>query len=140
MTQVVKPQKPTQAAACLIVEDSDFDQLRVMRILAKTSRLAPVVAPTLRTARALLQRQDFALVLLDNDLPDGYGINFAGEIREDPRHKDTPIILVSDWPTPFVYDKAAGLRISMVLSKDEFQPKHIEEALQFARIRAASRR
>jgi len=125
---------------CLLVEDSDFDQRRIARILARGVPVHLDVAPTLRQARDKMEATHYDLILLDNALPDGLGVEFAAELREDKDLMDIPILMISDWPTPFIYDKAMNARVGMVMGKDEFQPKHVREALRFARAIAMSKR
>jgi hypothetical protein len=62
-------------------------------------------------------------VLLDNALPDGVGVNFALEIAADPRLRSTRVALVTDWPTPFMLDKARMARVRAVMNKSEFRPE-----------------
>jgi DNA-binding response OmpR family regulator len=125
---------------CLLIEDSEFDQRRIERILTRGSPMEVTVAPNLADARRHLMSGPFDIVLLDNALPDGLGIDFAAELRTDARMKDMPILMISDWPTPFMYDKAQAARVGKVLGKDEFQPKHVRDAIRFARVMAMSKR
>ena len=88
-----------------------------------------VFASSLKEARRYLKMLPFDLILLDNALPDGFGIDFASEIRDHVEQSETPIVMISDWPSPFMYDKASSAKISMIVSKDEFHPRHIEAAM-----------
>ncbi|HSG56832.1 MAG TPA: hypothetical protein VLA45_15395, partial [Paracoccaceae bacterium] len=73
--------KPT---TCLIVEDSTFDQLMMTRVIGKTAgKMRVEIAATLHSARAALARGGIGLILLDNNLPDGIGANFALELASD---------------------------------------------------------
>ena len=53
------------------------------------------------------------MVLCDNNLPDGNGTDFAQTLASDPRFFGTAIVIVSGWPSPFMWAKAreAGLQI-----------------------------
>lgn len=124
---------------CLLVEDSDFDQRRISRILARGVPVDLDIVPTLAEARTVLERDRYDLILLDNALPDGLGVDFAAELRRNKRLIEVPILMISDWPTPFMYDKATNARVGMVMGKDEFHPKHVREALRFARVVALSK-
>lgn len=129
-----------QVPRCLLVEDSDFDQRRIKRILARAIPVDLEIAGTLREARDLLGHGHFDLILLDNALPDGLGVDHANELRSTGNHRDVPILLISDFPSPFIYDKAATARIAQVMGKDDFQPQHVREALTHAGVIARSRR
>ena len=69
--------RQTATHTCLIVEDSEFDSLRMTRVLNRS--LGPVdvkVAATLEHAREMLQTNQIGLILLDNNLPDGLGVHY----------------------------------------------------------------
>lgn len=118
----------------LLVEDSVFDQKRVARIFNGSLAMQLVTAASLAEARNLILSNNFDIIVLDNALPDGLGVDFAAELRKKPGLRDIPILMVSDYPTPFVYDKAAAARVSMVISKDEFEPRHVRRAMRFTRL------
>jgi CheY-like chemotaxis protein len=119
----VHPAKTQSPAVVLVVEDSHFEQRRLQRILRSGGVDLPVVvAGTIAKARAALEAHRVQYVLLDNALPDGVGVNFALEIAADPRLRSTPVALVTDWPTPFMLDKARMARVRAVMNKSEFRP------------------
>lgn len=125
------PQSNVRAESCLIVEDSAFDREKITRVLRRTLQTVRVeVASTLRSARRALQNGDPALILLDNNLPDGLGADFAQELASDPRLADIPVILVSDWPSPFMWEKAASAGVCYVVTKSEFDGRYVVAALQ----------
>lgn len=116
---------------CLIVEDSRFDIEKMQRVLARAHcGLEVTVATTLASARAALTEGQAALILLDNNLPDGLGTNFAMELAEDERLAQIPVIMVSDWPSPFMWEKAAAAGVRYVLSKREFDTRYVLAALK----------
>lgn len=130
----------TPPPTCLIVEDSSFDSEKMQRVLARAHcGLDVTVATTLASARAALAEGEAALILLDNNLPDGLGTNFAMELAQDERLAHIPVIMVSDWPSPFMWEKAASAGVRYVLSKREFDTRYVLAALkppQKARARA----
>lgn len=132
--------RPGRLPHCLLVEDSDFDQRRIAQLLAHGSQVDLTIAPTLRTARHTLRLKRFDLILLSNLLPDGLGVDFAKEIRANPDIPFVPIVLLNDFASPFMYDKATEAKVSIVLDKDDLQPKHVQDALHFAQVMATSRR
>lgn len=123
----------------LLVEDSDFDRKRIARMVEISHEVTVYGVPTIAEARVALEARSFDLILLDNALPDGLGVDFAVKLRNDPRFAKIPILMISDHPTPFIYDKAMTARISRVLTKDEFNPKHLAEALRAARLKERSK-
>ncbi|MEP5731564.1 MAG: response regulator [Sulfitobacter sp.] len=123
--------QPRLEANCLIVEDSAFDSEKMTRVVKKApGKINIEVATTLRAARKALSRGNPELILLDNNLPDGLGANFALELANDPRLADIPIIMVSDWPSPFMWEKAASAGVVFVLNKSEFDSRYVHAVLQ----------
>ncbi|WP_298841336.1 response regulator [uncultured Roseobacter sp.] len=116
---------------CLVVEDSAFDQEKFRRIMARSfSNMKVVMAATLAEARDRVKQMRTDLILLDNSLPDGIGANFAVELSEDPAHADIPVIMVSDFPTPFMYQKAQIAGVRHVVDKSDFGARFIHDALK----------
>jgi len=116
---------------CLIIEDSDFDQEKLTRVIQKTRESIRIeVASTLKSARRVLKKRELALILLDNNLPDGLGADFALELSRDPKLSDIPVILVSDWPSPFMWEKAASAGVAFVLNKTEFDSRYVHAVLE----------
>jgi len=115
---------------CLIVEDSQFDQQMMSRVIGRAQdKMRIKVASTLQSARMALLAGDVTLILLDNNLPDGIGANFALELAADPGYATIPVILVSDWPTPFMWEKATSAGVLYVVNKAEFGVRYVEDAL-----------
>lgn len=115
---------------CLVVEDSSFDQRMIMRVANKgSSKLDYRVASTIAEARTELTRHDFSVILLDNNLPDGKGANFALELAEHDVWSKIPIIMISDWPSPFMVPKAKAAGVSFIVNKSDFMPNLVDHVL-----------
>lgn len=111
---------------CLIVEDSRFDQERLKRMMrAAFEDLFIAVTGTIEAAREHMARYQTSFILLDNSLPDGTGANFAVELSHNPAFAKIPIIIVSDWPTPFMFDKAQSAGVIHVVSKSDFDARYV---------------
>lgn len=120
-----------QGQTCLIIEDSQFDQEMMTRVIGRSQgQMRVEVAATLSSARRALEAGEISLILLDNNLPDGIGANFALELAADPKHAAIPVIMVSDWPTPFMWEKAASAGVLYVVNKSEFGVRYVEQALR----------
>ena len=131
MQQQTLPPKAGRDGTCLIVEDSEFDREKLRRILARAyGGMRVEFAPSIEAARRALESGDKALILLDNNLPDGLGANCALEQACDDRHADTPIIMVSDWPSPFMWEKAASAGVLYVVNNSEFDAGYVETTLR----------
>lgn len=121
----------TTASTCLIIEDSAFDREKLSRIMRSyRNKIHIKTATTLKSARAALNDLRADLILLDNNLPDGLGANFALELANDARLADIPVIMVSDWPSLFMWEKAARAGVHYVLSKAEFDARYVYAALR----------
>lgn len=118
------------SAPFLVIEDSQFDQERIRRMLAHSFPAAQgIYVSTLEDARTVLETVVVSLIVLDNNLPDGKGANFALGLFSDPEFAQVPIIMVSDWPSPFMFHKAEMAQVMSVVGKAEFRAMHIRDAL-----------
>lgn len=93
--------------AVLVVDDS----LTVRMDLAEAFAAAgfeTALAVDLASARDVLSRRTFALVVLDVLLPDGDGLELLAELKAAPRHRGTPVLLLSTEAE--VQDRIRGLR------------------------------
>ncbi|MEP4195078.1 MAG: response regulator [Aliishimia sp.] len=118
---------------CLLVEDSEFDQRRIRRILEQAGIVHLEIVTSLSEARHHLSRMPVDLILMDNGLPDGTGVDLALELKQWPALAKIPVILISDWPTPFMFDKALVAKVHHVLRKDEFNLARAVDALNLSR-------
>lgn len=124
-------QRHARGQTCLIVEDSEFDQQRMTRIVSRSHKDMEVrVATTIRAAREILGRGGVSLILLDNNLPDGFGADFSIELAADEELSKIPVVMVSDWPSPFMWEKAASAGVLFVIGKADFGARYVREALR----------
>jgi EAL domain-containing protein (putative c-di-GMP-specific phosphodiesterase class I)/CheY-like chemotaxis protein len=65
----------------LVVEDNEAVLRTTLRML-KYQRYEAVGVTTIHDARTTLARQDFSLILVDHQLPDGWGINLLEDVAE----------------------------------------------------------
>lgn len=120
---------------CLIVDDDIFDRTQMKQAVQRDRPdLQTYEFGTMAEARAYLQTGGADIILLDNRLPDGRGVNLASELRRDPRHQDTPIIVITG-------DNIAEIDHGVVaLSKDDLNARNIGEiVLEFLKARRIAR-
>ncbi|SNR52665.1 response regulator [Puniceibacterium sediminis] len=116
---------------CLIVDDSETDRLMMERVLHKQSmKLDLRVAKTLTEARSLMREEGIRLVFLDNTLPDGIGANFLKEMKDYRQRNDVTVILVSDWPSPFMFAKARAQNVRAIWNKRDFTIEAVRRVLR----------
>ena len=120
--------------ACLIIEDSKFDQLKMKRMISRSlSGMQVYVAATLREARQTLAKYPVSMILLDNRLPDGLGADFAVELSTLGGFSHVTVVMVSDWPSPFMWEKAATAGVLHVVNKSEFGQHYLIDAFNHAK-------
>ena len=116
---------------CLIVDDQEFDRRMMRRVLAKEFPNIPLlVAKDLKEARARLNDRNVTMVFLDNALPDGMGVDFVRELAASEQFKRVPVVIVSDFPTPFMYAKAQAANVREVWSKRDFLGPSVRRVMQ----------
>ena len=117
---------------CLIVDDSLFDQemmCRAAKVAVANMELQTV--STLGAAREALMEGPVSLIVLDNSLPDGKGADFALELARHRKLSSIPVIITSDWPSPFMWDKASEAGVRCVVTKSDFNAEIIRKVLKF---------
>lgn len=116
-----------QKPKCLVIEDSTFDQRMIQRMIRGAGVDAEVLfASTLSAARRSLAQHRFSMILCDNNLPDGNGTDFAQQLSNDPGYYDTPIVIVSGWPSPFMWAKAKAAGLPIIDKNDQLQARLAE--------------
>ena len=81
---MLKAQQPTTAKAkkVLIVED-EGDMCLILNIILNSSDVELDHVKNLAAAEAYLQKEQPSLVLLDNKLPDGFGVDFIPVVKKN---------------------------------------------------------
>ncbi|MFN3210339.1 MAG: response regulator [Roseovarius sp.] len=112
----------TPQLRCLVLEDSAHDQELIRRAMRGARLNAEIdFVSTIRTAREALSSGHgrYSAILCDNSLPDGSGSEFAGELAGSPDLADVPIVIVSGWPSPFMWDKARAAGLCVIDKTDD---------------------
>lgn len=116
---------------CLIVDDAEFDRRMMRRVIRKSCPDMPmIVARNLDEARRRLREREVSILFLDNALPDGRGVDFVSELSADRDLKRIPVVIVSDFPSPFMYAKARAANVCAVWSKREFVGPAVERVVR----------
>ncbi len=79
----------------LLVCEDDEDQAKYIQAMLESTGFHVDIALTAHDARKLLALNDYQGLLLDLILPDQDGISFIRELRNDPKTKKLPIIVMS---------------------------------------------
>lgn len=111
----------TKRASILVVEDSATDREMMTRVIEKAGFFRSVhFACDLAEARECLAGGKVSLIFLDNSLPDGYGADFLSELAGHSAWQSIPVVLVTDWPSPFMRAKAKCLSVAEIWKKEDF--------------------
>ncbi|CAG9221615.1 DNA-binding dual transcriptional regulator OmpR [Paraburkholderia tropica] len=124
------PQKPDHI---LIVDDDRALRERIAAYL-QANGMRVTHAARARDLRALLNRVEPDLVVLDTHLPDADGLALCGELRANRRFHALPILLLST--RQGVEDRIVGLE----MGADDYLAKPLAIRELFMRIRAILRR
>lgn len=114
----------------LVVEDNHIDREIIGRAIRRAGVDVPVeYAKSLGAARQVLERARVRLILLDNTLPDGHGAEFALELSRHEIYREVPVVLVTDWPSPFMFEKAKRAGVREVIGKSDLGPERLASLL-----------
>lgn len=92
MTQVTL--QPTKTKKVLIIED-EGDMCLLLNIMLNGKEMELEHVKDLSSAEEFLQKEQPAVVILDNKLPDGFGIDFIGHIKKN--YPSVKIIMISGY-------------------------------------------
>src|ERR1700761_889606 len=81
-----------QKTSALIIDDAEDICFLVSQILKRIGIEADC-ANNLKEADVALSKKDYPIIILDNHLPDGQGIDFIGKIKKS--YPDSKIIMVT---------------------------------------------
>jgi PAS domain S-box-containing protein len=84
------------APRVLICED-DADVARILALQLQQAGYGADRAATADAAIGLLAERSYDAMTLDLALPDADGLSLLRRVREDPRHSEMPVIIVSAW-------------------------------------------
>jgi len=83
------------APKVLLVEDSEFMSMRVVDALESTHGMNLTAVETASEARKSLKANSFDVVVVNYELPDETGIEFAGSLNKSGSEPSVPIILLT---------------------------------------------
>jgi CheY-like chemotaxis protein len=92
----------------IVDDDADFREMLVTAI-APSKRWKVICADSGDAAIEIARREPPTLVLLDRRMPNGDGLTTFLKLREDPRTRTTPVILVSAFVGDRVPEGFAGV-------------------------------
>jgi adenylate cyclase len=126
---------PVQSnATLLIVDDNEGNRDLLARRLGRAGYSSILVAEGGRQALELVRQHDCDVILLDVMMPDIDGIGVLREVKQDPRLRDIPVVMVS------AVDDVASVATCIELGAEDYLPKPFEQTILEARIRGSLER
>ena len=128
--------EPGRSAGQVLIVDDDARLAEMVQGYLGTAGFRVQVAPNLNQARSLLALRSALpdLLILDLMLPDGDGLDFCRQLRNEPHLRGLPVLMLSARGEPL--DRVLGLE----LGADDYLPKPFEPRELLARVKALLRR
>ncbi|MGN6211212.1 response regulator [Parafilimonas sp.] len=104
---------PAQTKKIFIVED-EGDMCLLLNIMLQEKSIELEHVKTIAAAQEYLKKEEPSVVILDNKLPDGFGIDFVSYIKQN--HPDVKVIMISGY-TPEAKDIALENGADLFLEK-----------------------
>ncbi len=79
----------------LLVEDSDFMSMRIVETLEESHKMSLTAVGTASEARNRLNQETFDCIVVNYELPDETGVEFADSLNPSGREPIVPIILLT---------------------------------------------
>lgn len=113
----------------LIVEDNEADQVLLKKQLQKLwPNSKTMVVKSVQDAYVTYMQNNVDLVLLDLNLPDGYGPATVREVRRF--NKSIPIIVITGLGNRLTVDEALRLGASNVVMKSQIMDTYFTDILE----------
>ena len=93
--EVVEADRPDPHRAQVLICEDNPDVAFVLAQLLEQEGWCSDIAATVAAARALLANKPYRALMLDLSLPDGDGLVFVRELREQEHTRELPVIVVS---------------------------------------------
>ena len=110
---------------CLIVEDSKTMRSMLADSLMRIPGMEVVEAENGLSGIRALATQRFDLVVTDVNMPVMDGLKLGRHVRSDPRHEDTPIVVITTESAPNDRDRAMALGANAYIEKPIQAPRVI---------------
>ncbi len=112
----------------LLIEDDETDQTVIKKCLVSTDITNQIsVKPDLKSGEAELDTNSFHVVIVDQNLSDGSGIEFLQKLRK--ANNDIPVILITGLGNESTAVEAMRAGASDYIPKDRISPKSISRSL-----------
>lgn len=117
----------SQSHHLLVVDDDRINRELLMHLFERDYRISTAMGG--REALEVLKESDIDLVMLDIMMPNMSGLEVLGEIRDNPKTRDLPVILISAMAN--TRDVVNGLR----LGANDYITKPVDVSVVIARVK-----
>jgi two-component system chemotaxis response regulator CheY len=118
-----------QNRSILIVEDSSTTRALIRAIIEEMGDFYTVEASSGFDALKLLPTQDFDLVITDINMPDINGLELINFMKNNPKYRDLPLIIVSTERSE--EDKRRGMALgAMAYITKPFKADELQEVIK----------
>lgn len=110
---------PTKARKVLIIED-EGDMCLLLNIMLNGKEMELDHVKNLKSAEEYLQNEQPSVVILDNQLPDGFGIDFISHIKKN--YPSVKIIMISGYDgaaKDVALDNGANIYLEKPFTRDQ---------------------
>lgn len=121
-------------AKVLVVDDNRLNRKK-LKLAVQTLGLVAEVAEDGTVALEMWERSSFDLVLLDLLMPVMDGFEVLSILKENPAHRDIPVIVISD-----LEGEAESVSRAISLGAEDFLPKGFDPIILNARLEASLRK
>lgn len=111
----------------VLIIDDDVDTCFLLNRILNAKNIRSVCVNTLQQARVVFETMQPSLIFLDNNLPDGYGLNFISLIRD--KFPQTQIIMITAHGNDF-NKRAALMKGAVLFMTKPFNSDEIYHALE----------
>jgi len=112
--------------SCLVVEDSPMMRQLVVFALGRLRNLQVTEADDGVDGLRKLASTEFDIILTDINMPIMDGLKLIQRVRKDPRHKDTPVIVITTEGGKEDRDRALKLGANAYITKPIQAPQVIQ--------------
>ena len=113
----------------LVVDDQKLNRLKLSVALQKQGHTVALAESGLQ-ALEMLQAESFDLILLDLLMPEMDGYQVLARLKQDPRLRDLPVLVITS------LNEMEGIAKAIELGAEDYLPKNFESALLRARVSA----
>lgn len=116
----------------LLIEDSEPDKVLAIALLEKQSGSVEIdTAGSLQEAHALCKKKDFDLVILDLNLPDGYGVSNVETVKSFCGN--IPIVALTALQDKVTLEKCVSKGAKHVMTKETMLSDDFADILRFSK-------